>query len=201
MPRAWAALARCPSNRSKVASISRRSMSSSFMPEASARREDVSVICDREHLVNQPGARSSACTGRRRKRTLARVTRFSSSRTFPGQSYWHSKSRAAGSSSQGLFCIPRGCDAEKVLDEQRHVFFPLPQRRHHDRHHGQPIVQIWRKPPFGDVLANVPIGRRTTRTSARSIRWSRPAHTSALAKLATAWLEGVEQISVISSAG
>jgi hypothetical protein len=48
---------------------------------------------------------------------------------------------------------------DEVLDEQRHVFEPIAQRRHREHVHLQAIVEILSQPSFGDGLLRVPVRR------------------------------------------
>ena len=48
---------------------------------------------------------------------------------------------------------------QKMLDEQRDVFFPLAQRRQLHRDHVQPVEEILTELPFGDQLREVAVGR------------------------------------------
>ena len=46
-----------------------------------------------------------------------------------------------------------------MLGQQRQVFHPLAQGRHHDPQHVEPIVEVLAKRPFADLLQQVPLRR------------------------------------------
>ena len=57
-----------------------------------------------------------------------------------------------------LLCV-RENDLEKVIGQQQQVGLPLAQRRHEDREHVQPVVEVLAERAFRDGLLEVLVGR------------------------------------------
>ena len=104
---------------------------------------------------------SSRVTHPTRRRTIARLTTASSSRTFPGQS---SPSRVAIASRstprwRGRAGGPVDLAAE-VLHEERDVLTTVAQRRHLEHRVPEPVVEVLAEGALLDRGLEIAMGRR-----------------------------------------
>src|SRR5688572_27174740 len=103
-------------------------------------------------------SRSAAVTSLPSAMIAARFTRFSSSRTLPGQ--FHASIAASASGANPVTCGFISREAlQECLGEQRRVAGPLGQRRNPDDDFGQAIEQVLAEAPVTDHRLEVLVCR------------------------------------------
>jgi hypothetical protein len=97
-------------------------------------------------------------------RIISRSTLLRSWRTLPGQSC--DCSTAIASSPIWRFGRPVAANlVHEIVDQLGNVLAPLGQRRHADRHHRQPVIEILAEAPFGDLSSRLRAVEEMMRTS------------------------------------
>ena len=91
-------------------------------------------------------------------RSTARLTTFSSSRTFPGQSPGPQPRAHRLGQAHRAEAEATAREVREVRREQRDVLAPLAQRRHVQREHGQAVVEVGAEATALDLAGEVAVG-------------------------------------------
>ena len=157
-PSMRAALSLFPSHRSTVACTNRFVASFSVVPMGMGMDDSSRKAAALFAAPDAVGANAKSLIVSPMARATARCMTCSSSRTLPGQVCARNWSSAFGVIAEQFRPSSPAKVRKEMLGEEWYVLAPLAQRRQHDLHRVDPIVQIMPEFSFRDGLGNVGMG-------------------------------------------